>query len=75
MNPVGSKDQRDKVRASLDDSRWLSTVEADILLALDGLDIAEEMAGYLAGLHPITDDGCVIDEALAAWDKWRGEAK
>ena len=87
-NPLGTAEQRDEARTSLDDTRWLSEVEADILLAFDGLDIAQKAMRALAVRRYFQehedswkpcywryDDAATQaeDEALAEWDKWVGE--
>ena len=59
-NPIGTKEQRGEVL------RWWPSLTAnDVVIALRGLDIAEEMASALA-LH---DPNC---PALVGWDRWQG---
>ena len=66
MNPVGSKKKRAELRR--DGILMLSPTEKSC--ALDGLDIAEEMAAGLRGYLPINDQGdcwyCAYGEPLVA---------
>ena len=60
MNPVGSKEQREELRrhlgptpASINARMFEPRCTAELRLALDGLDIAEEMAKAL--VEPVND--------------------
>ena len=81
-NPVGTKEQREELRrqmgnrADLDNlSYWQPTDSLRLRTALDGLDIAEEMAKHIEH-HPMTASGrCTECKRLSRrWQAWeRGE--
>lgn len=71
-NPIGTKEQRKEIL------RWWPYLSAnDVVIALDGLDIAEEREEHMRN-HPIiagaTCEGCVrLSRRWQAWE--RGDAR
>lgn len=76
MNPVGTKEQREELRRgpSRDSSgfKYVNPRLAALPSALDGLDIAEEMADMFRTQYE-NYCNCRCCKLLAKWDKWKGE--
>jgi hypothetical protein len=70
-NPVGTKEQREELRRDyISLGGTLTAKESPV--ALDGLDIAQEMAREFREV--IESEGYPGDpESLALWDRWVGE--
>lgn len=88
MNPVGSKEQREAYRENKfglqGNDVWIDGAEMDV--ALDGLDIAEEIVRLSRVFDDLMDYvgmmEChywriaaygALDETLAKWNTWKGE--
>lgn len=65
-NPVGDEEKREHIRGLFKGSSDDPAVKELVEVALDGLDIAQEMAGVLRSTLVHT-----ARKVLVKWDKWQ----